>query len=126
MHLLVVQSGGKDVNLNVNGVGVKEAGKRRGVYVGWTGMASSSSLARFKGAGNVGEVMETVEIDPQFASGLGLHLGDVVSLSHLYVVRRNRVLSSFLWLRWRLAYYMTSRSRSLSLQSRTRRMIGRS
>ena len=71
-------------------VSVSRRLERGGVYVGWTGMASSSSLARFKGAGNVGEVMETVEIDPQFASGLGLHLGDVVSLSFLQCTKKSR------------------------------------
>lgn len=41
-------------------------------------MASSSSLAKFKGGSLPSDSLETVEIDPQFASGLGLHLGDIV------------------------------------------------
>lgn len=42
-------------------------------------MAASSSLARFQG-GSSESALETIEIDPQFAGSLGLHLGDVVSL----------------------------------------------
>lgn len=46
--------------------------------MGWTGMAFASSLAHF----NYGEAgdrgLETVEIGPQNAEGLGLALGDVV------------------------------------------------
>lgn len=50
-------------------------------YVGWTGLASSSSLARFRNTGTSGSedsALETLEIDPQFAGSLGLHLGDIV------------------------------------------------
>lgn len=58
------------------------------VYVGWTGMASSSSLARFKGASTSSDPLETVEIDPQYANGLGLRTGDIVSflMSFLLIV----------------------------------------
>jgi peroxin-1 len=46
--------------------------------VGWTGMASASSLAQFQ-AGSTGERgLETVEIDPQFAGSLGFAQGDTV------------------------------------------------
>ena len=55
-------------------------------YVGWTGLAASSSLARFRGSGTGSgsagggdsDVLETLEIDPQFAGSLGFHLGDIV------------------------------------------------
>lgn len=52
-------------------------GEGREVYVGWTGMASASSLASFNStAGERG--IETLEIDPQYAAGLGFKEGDVV------------------------------------------------
>ena len=47
-------------------------------YIGWTGMASASSLAHLN-AGQLGERnFETLEIDPQYAQGLGLAQGDLV------------------------------------------------
>ena len=47
-------------------------------YFGWTGMASASSLA-YLNAGQLGERnFETLEIDPQYAQGLGLAQGDLV------------------------------------------------
>ena len=47
-------------------------------YLGWTGMASASSLAHFN-AGQLGERnFETLEMDPQYAQGLGLAQGDLV------------------------------------------------
>lgn len=47
-------------------------------------MASASSLAHFNSANSGEKGMETIEIDPQFAEGLGLALGDVVrSMLHL-------------------------------------------
>lgn len=49
------------------------------VYVGWTGMASSSSLARFKTGTSSSDIgLETLEIDPQYAGSLGFRLGDTV------------------------------------------------
>ncbi|KAG2125764.1 P-loop containing nucleoside triphosphate hydrolase protein [Suillus clintonianus] len=58
-------------------------GEGREAYVGWTGMASASSLASFNStAGERG--IETLEIDPQYASGLGFKEGDVVELGLLY------------------------------------------
>lgn len=45
--------------------------------MGWTGMASASSLAQFQ-AGEKG--LETIEIDPQFAGSLGFSQGDIVSV----------------------------------------------
>ena len=47
-------------------------------------MAATSSLAKFNSLDSGEKGMETVEIDPQFASGLGLKLGDVVSNSCVY------------------------------------------
>ncbi|KAL5524266.1 PEX1 [Sanghuangporus sanghuang] len=91
VHLLVVSSPSSDTVSNLNGTDASEKRRERGkkgVYVGWTGMASSSSLARFKGSGTGpgerGEVLETIEIDPQFASGVGLRLGDVVEIGLLH------------------------------------------
>lgn len=46
-------------------------------YVGWTGMLSASSLAHFNAVDRT-ENLETVEIDPQYAQGLGLSQGDIV------------------------------------------------
>ncbi|ESK93670.1 likely peroxisomal biogenesis aaa atpase pex1 [Moniliophthora roreri MCA 2997] len=55
-------------------------------YVGWTGMASASSLAQFNststGAGEKG--LETIEIDPQHAQGLGFSQGDTVEIGLVY------------------------------------------
>ena len=47
-------------------------------YVGWTGMASASSLAQFNSGSIADKGLETIEIDPQFAGGLGFSEGDVV------------------------------------------------
>lgn len=66
MHLTLVEHGGQRASQKVE------------AYVGWTGMASASSLAQFNAAqsGDIG--VETIEIDPQFAQGLGLMQGDIV------------------------------------------------
>ncbi|KAI6118955.1 P-loop containing nucleoside triphosphate hydrolase protein [Pisolithus croceorrhizus] len=50
-------------------------------YVGWTGMASASSLAHFN---TTDRALETVEIDPQFATSLGFSQGDVVEIGLLH------------------------------------------
>ena len=47
-------------------------------YLGWTGMVSASSLAQFRSGSNVEKGLETVEIDPQLAQGLGFAQGDIV------------------------------------------------
>ncbi|KAI9457841.1 P-loop containing nucleoside triphosphate hydrolase protein [Boletus coccyginus] len=52
-------------------------------YVGWTGMASSSSLARFNADARE-NAFETIEIDPQYAHGLGFAEGDIVEIGLLY------------------------------------------
>ena len=71
MHLHRVQTSGKDSRNSEN----------VSAYVGWTGMLAASSMARFSGSDSSGAGdIETVEIDPQFAAGLGLAQGDVVCL----------------------------------------------
>jgi peroxin-1 len=51
------------------------------VYVGWTGMASASSLAQFNSSDSGEKGFETIEIDPQYALGLGLKQNDIVCVS---------------------------------------------
>ena len=41
-------------------------------------MASASSLAHFRSAEGGDRSLETIEMDPQYAEGLGFALGDVV------------------------------------------------
>ncbi|CAA7259159.1 unnamed protein product [Cyclocybe aegerita] len=53
-------------------------------YVGWTGMASASSLAHFKAGQSREGGFETIEIDPQYAQGLGLAQGDIVEIGLLH------------------------------------------
>ncbi|EIW52807.1 AAA-domain-containing protein [Trametes versicolor FP-101664 SS1] len=68
----------------VSGSGAPKSALKRELYVGWTGMASASSLAHFN-SGEAGDRgLETVEIDPQYAEGLGLALGDVVEIGLLH------------------------------------------
>ncbi|KAJ7039144.1 P-loop containing nucleoside triphosphate hydrolase protein [Mycena alexandri] len=50
------------------------------VYVGWTGMASASSLAQFNSTDAAEKGYETIEIDPQYALGLGLKQNDLVEI----------------------------------------------
>jgi peroxin-1 len=53
-------------------------------YFGWTGMASASSLAHIN-ASQLGErSFETLEMDPQYAQGLGLSQGDLVEIGLLH------------------------------------------
>ncbi|KAI6007075.1 P-loop containing nucleoside triphosphate hydrolase protein [Pisolithus albus] len=56
-------------------------GDQAEAYVGWTGMASASSLAHFN---STDRALETVEIDPQFATSLGFNQGDVVEIGLLH------------------------------------------
>ncbi|KAI0665466.1 AAA-domain-containing protein [Trametes maxima] len=58
--------------------------QKREAYVGWTGMASASSLAHFNSSSGGDKGLETVEIDPQYAEGLGFALGDVVEIGLLH------------------------------------------
>jgi len=53
-------------------------------YVGWTGMASASSLAHFNSTDTTEKGLETIEIDPQYAQGLGLAQGDLVRSVRVY------------------------------------------
>ncbi|EMD35794.1 hypothetical protein CERSUDRAFT_115742 [Gelatoporia subvermispora B] len=74
VHLSLVTEGAKSDN----------ARRKAEAYVGWTGMASASSIAQFH-AGSSGERgLETIEIDPQYAEGLGFVLGDVVEIGLLH------------------------------------------
>jgi len=66
VHLILVTTSQHDSNAKIE------------AYVGWTGMASASSLAHFNSSDSGERGLETVEIDPQYAQGLGLALGDVV------------------------------------------------
>ncbi|KAJ7690688.1 P-loop containing nucleoside triphosphate hydrolase protein [Mycena rosella] len=54
--------------------------ERLEVYVGWTGMASASSLAQFNAPDSGEKGLETIEIDPQYALGLGLKQNDLVEI----------------------------------------------
>ncbi|EEB98281.1 hypothetical protein MPER_02239, partial [Moniliophthora perniciosa FA553] len=56
-------------------------------YVGWTGMASASSLTQFNSTGPGEKGLETVEIDPQYAQGLGFSQGDTVEIGLMYDMR---------------------------------------
>ncbi|GLB37363.1 putative peroxisome biogenesis factor 1, N-terminal [Lyophyllum shimeji] len=53
-------------------------------YVGWTGMASASSLAHFNATDSAEKGLETIEIDPQYAQGLGFTQGDLVEIGLLH------------------------------------------
>ncbi|KAL0956260.1 hypothetical protein HGRIS_002414 [Hohenbuehelia grisea] len=53
-------------------------------YVGWTGMASASSLAHFNASESGERGLETIEIDPQYAQGLGFMQGDMVEIGLLH------------------------------------------
>jgi len=109
VHLTLVQSGSKQESLKC-----KEA------YVGWTGMASASSLSQFN-ATKIGDGgLETIEIDPQFAQGIGLAQWDIVC----------EVFSSYFWpfhdlYRLILGFYMTSLMQIWLWPSLLRLMIGR-
>ncbi|PPQ77199.1 hypothetical protein CVT25_011045 [Psilocybe cyanescens] len=62
----------------------KTTQERIEVYVGWTGMASASSLAHFNAAQSGDGGFETIEMDPQYAHGLGLSQGDLVEIGLLH------------------------------------------
>lgn len=92
---------------------------KKEAYVGWTGMASASSLASFN-AGDAGESAGTVEIDPQYAMGLGFVQGDMVCpCSCLIYVTLTR-------LRSKSACFTTSRMLPLLERSLYLRTIGKS
>ena len=76
MHLtLVEEEGSKSKNGKVE------------AFVGWTGMASASSLAHFN-AGSSSSSFETIEIDPQFAQDLGLAQGSLVGALRHFPLQR--------------------------------------
>jgi peroxin-1 len=52
-------------------------------HVGWTGMASATSLAHLSHRDGTG--YQTVEMDPQYATSLGLKQGDLVRHSTLFL-----------------------------------------
>lgn len=85
-------------------------------------MASASSLAHFNSGDSGDRGLETVEIDPQFAEGLGFALGDVVrtfpNCSSLLIYMRVSC-------RWKLASCMTSVTPSLSRPNLSPRTTGR-
>ncbi|KAK0486176.1 P-loop containing nucleoside triphosphate hydrolase protein [Armillaria novae-zelandiae] len=58
-----------------------ERGKKE-AYVGWTGMASASSLANINSVD--GDSLGTIEIDPQYAQALGFLQGDLVEIGLLH------------------------------------------
>ncbi|KZV74257.1 AAA-domain-containing protein [Peniophora sp. CONT] len=69
-------------------------GTKKDLYVGWTGMLAASSVARFSGSsGSAGEA-ETVEIDPQFAAGLGLAPGDIVEIGLAHDLPRAKIVTT--------------------------------
>ncbi|KAI0695674.1 AAA-domain-containing protein [Cerioporus squamosus] len=68
----------------VSGSKSQDAAKKPEAYVGWTGMASASSLAHFNSGNAADRGLETVEIDPQYAEGLGFAMGDVVEIGLLH------------------------------------------
>ncbi|KAF8706842.1 AAA protein, partial [Rhizoctonia solani] len=56
-------------------------GSSEGVYVGWTGMASASSLSKWQhGAQAAAEALDTIEIDPQVAQSYGFKDGATVEI----------------------------------------------
>ncbi|PCH34751.1 AAA-domain-containing protein [Wolfiporia cocos MD-104 SS10] len=74
VHLTLVPSSGKPDN----------GSRKAEAYVGWTGMTSASSLARFNATDASDRTLETIDIDPQFAEGLGFVAGDVVEIGLLH------------------------------------------
>ncbi|KAJ3890822.1 P-loop containing nucleoside triphosphate hydrolase protein [Lentinula edodes] len=57
---------------------------RKEAYVGWTGMASASSLAQFNVSEPTEKSLETIEIDPQYSQSLGFAQGDIVEIGLLH------------------------------------------
>ncbi|KAF5388776.1 hypothetical protein D9757_005613 [Collybiopsis confluens] len=57
---------------------------KREAYVGWTGMASASSLAQFNVSDPSEKGFETVEMDPQYSQSLGFTQGDLVEIGLIH------------------------------------------
>ena len=55
-------------------------------YVGWTGMASTSSLSQLGSTNSSQETYESLEMDPQYAAGLGFQQGSIVCYLDLSVL----------------------------------------
>lgn len=72
------------VHLTLVAASKNDSNAKTEAYVGWTGMASASSLAHFNSSDSGERGLETIEIDPQYAQGLGLALGDVVEIGLLH------------------------------------------
>ncbi|KAJ3776971.1 P-loop containing nucleoside triphosphate hydrolase protein [Lentinula raphanica] len=62
----------------------KPTASRKEAYVGWTGMASASSLAQFNLSDTTEKGLETIEIDPQFSQSLGFAQGDTVEIGLIH------------------------------------------
>ncbi|KAJ4483721.1 P-loop containing nucleoside triphosphate hydrolase protein [Lentinula aciculospora] len=60
------------------------AAARKEAYVGWTGLASASSLAQFNVSEPTEKGLETVEIDPQYSQSLEFAQGDIVEVGLLH------------------------------------------
>jgi hypothetical protein len=88
-------------------------------------MASASSLAHFN-SGDTERVLETIEIDPQYATGLGLGQGDIVCRNFVVIskIPSHWVVSSTF--RSRLGYYTICRLRNQWGLSPYPQMIGKS
>ncbi|EGO02902.1 hypothetical protein SERLA73DRAFT_102940 [Serpula lacrymans var. lacrymans S7.3] len=71
-------------HLAVHLISESQNGQKIEAYVGWTGMASSSSLAHFNSPDAKEKGFETIEIDPQYSQGLGFAQGDVVEIGLLH------------------------------------------
>lgn len=89
-------------------------------YVGWTGMASASSLAQWN-SGRAEGALETVEIDPQFGAALGFAEGAVVRRP----LEMHNILVLSTLFRSRLDCCITFLRRNLSRQNRSLRMTGK-
>ncbi|KAG8685892.1 Peroxisome biosynthesis protein pex1, partial [Ceratobasidium sp. 395] len=62
-------------------VHVSLPGSSEGTYLGWTGMASASSLSKWQhGAQAAAEALDTIEIDPQVAQSYGFKDGVTVEI----------------------------------------------
>ncbi|KAF8637996.1 hypothetical protein AX16_010628 [Volvariella volvacea WC 439] len=71
-------------SLAIHLVSAAESSTKVEAFVGWTGMASASSLANFNASSSGDRGLETIEIDPQYAQGLGFTEGDIVEIGLLH------------------------------------------
>ncbi|KAG9104332.1 Peroxisome biosynthesis protein pex1, partial [Ceratobasidium sp. 392] len=66
-------------------VHVSLPGSSEGVYLGWTGLASASSLSKWQqGAQAAAEALDTIEIDPQVAQSYGFKDGATVEIGLIH------------------------------------------